>query len=152
MMLALDAGMRIKTLFVLAILVTPWTSAFAADTKTNPPEEGAPRIELASPEATRPSALPAMYVSFAGLQAYDGYSTLRGVRGGAAEIDPLVGGLASQPAAFWTLKALSTVTTIYFAEQLWRQHKRGQAIMTMVVAHGVMGAVAARNASILKSR
>ena len=48
-------------------------------------------------------------------------------------LEPLVGGLAKQPAAFWTVKALSTVTTIYFAEQLWRQNKRKQAIVTMVL-------------------
>jgi hypothetical protein len=93
-----------------------------------------------------------MYVSLASLQAYDGYATLRGVRAGATETNPLVGGLAKQPAAFWTVKALSTVTTIYFAEQLWRQNKRTQAIVTMVVANAVMGVVAARNMSVLKSR
>jgi hypothetical protein len=91
-------------------------------------------------------------VSLAGLQAYDGYSTTRGVKNGATEANPLVGSLASQPAAFWTVKALSTVTTIYFAEQLWRQHKRGQAIMTMVVANAVMGAVAAHNMSVVRAR
>ena len=93
-----------------------------------------------------------MYVSLAALQAYDGYATLRGVRGGATEMNPLVGGLASQPVPFWALKAVSTVTSIYFAEQLWRQHKRGRAIATMVVANAVMGAVAARNASVLKAQ
>lgn len=153
MMLAPMAGMNTIAALLVTGLVASSTSVLAADdAKGDDKREGAPRIEITVPEATRPPALPAMYVSLAGLQAYDGYSTLRGVRGGAKETNPLVGGLASQPAAFWTLKALSTVTTIYFAEQLWRQHKRGQAIMTMVVANAMMGAVAARNASILKSR
>jgi hypothetical protein len=31
-------------------------------------------------------------------------------------------------------------------------HKRGKAIMTMVVANAVMGAVAARNMSVVRSR
>ena len=144
--------MNVTTLLVLTGLVASSAPVLAADDTKNDPKDAGPRIEIIVPPATRPSVLPAMYVSLAALQAYDGYSTLRGVRAGATEMNPLVGGLASQPAAFWTVKALSTVTTIYFAEQLWRQHKRGQAIVTMVVANGLMGVVAARNASVLKSR
>jgi hypothetical protein len=146
----------------LAILITFLASghAFAADdaaksdtaksdaAKSEVPE-GTPRIAIVFPQSSRPSSLPPLYASLAGLQAYDAYATLRGVRAGATETNPLVGGLASQPAAFWTIKAVSTVTTIYFAEQLWRQHKRGQAIATMVVANAVMGAVAARNVAVL---
>ena len=145
--------MKIRTLVLLTGLLASSTPAFAADDeKTEPKTEGAPRIEINIPQPTRPAALPALYVSLAGLQAYDGYSTIKGVRDGATEANPLVGGLANQPAAFWTLKAVSTATTIYFAEQLWRQHKRGQAILTMVVANAVMGAVAAHNTSVIKAR
>jgi hypothetical protein len=152
-MLAIKVSMKITTLLLLTGFVAASAPAFAQDeVKSGLKEEGAPRIQINIPQATRPSALPAMYVSLAGLQAYDGYSTLRGVRAGATEANPLVGGLAGQPAAFWTVKALSTVTTIYFAEQLWRQHKRGQAIVTMVAANAVMGAVAAHNNAVLSSR
>jgi hypothetical protein len=135
-------------ILVLSMLVGA-APAFAADDQ---PSLQAPKLVIVSPPTTRPAALIPLYVSFAGLQGYDGYSTIRGVRNGAREANPLVGGLAKQPAAFWTVKALSTVTTIYFAEQLWRQHKRGQAIMTMVVANAFMGAVAARNAYVLSQQ
>jgi hypothetical protein len=153
MMLAIKVSMKITTLLLLTGLVAASTPVFAQDdARSDSKEEGAPRIQINIPQATRPSMLPAMYVSLAGLQAYDGYSTLRGVRAGATEANPLVGGLAGQPAAFWAVKALSTVTTIYFAEQLWRQRKRGQAIVTMVAANAVMGAVAAHNNAVLRSR
>lgn len=114
-----------------------------------------PRIRIATPdsvEPTRPAALPALYASLAGLQAYDGYATLRGTSRGANETNPLVGGLAKQPAAFWTVKAASTLATVYFAEQLWRDHHRARAVWLMVAANGAMGAVAARNASVLSRR
>src|SRR5258708_36941939 len=151
--LALQTRMKITPLLLLTGLVAFSAPALAADDeKSNPKDGGAPRIEIIIPQAARPTVLPGMYVALAGLQAYDGYATLRGVRGGATETNPLVGGLAKQPAAFWTVKALSTVTTIYFAEQLWRQHKRGQAIMTMVVANALMGAGAARQAQIVSQR
>lgn len=138
---------------LVTILVAASSSVSAASDPAGKKDEnsgeGAPRIQITVPaEATRPAALPPLYVALAGLQAYDGYSTLRGVQAGARETNPLVGGMARQPIAFWTVKALSTVSSIYFAEQLWRQHKKTQAIVTMVVANGVMAAVAARNAAV----
>jgi hypothetical protein len=104
------------------------------------------------PQESRPRVLPALYVGMSALQIYDGYSTLRGVRGGAPETNPLVGGLAARPVAFWSVKAVTTAASIYLAEQLWRQHHRTQAVVTMVIANGVMAAVAARNASIVGSQ
>jgi CheY-like chemotaxis protein len=138
------------TLTILVMGMLLWAAPAFAD-GTQPPQ-ATPKVVIVNPPATRPTVLIPLYVSLAGLQAYDGYTTIRGVRAGATETNPLVGGLAKQPVAFWTLKALSTVTTIYFTEQLWRQHKRRQAIMTMVVANAVMGAVAARNAQIVSQR
>jgi hypothetical protein len=116
-------------------------------------DQGPPRIVIQMPAPpTRPAALPVLYVTLAGLQAYDGYATLHGVNGAAQETNPLVGGLAQHPVAFWTIKAASTVTSIYFAEQLWRRRRRTEAVVLMVVANGVMGVVAARNTSILSGR
>ena len=79
--------------------------------------------------APRPLILSPLYVSLAGLQAYDGYATLHGVNNGGREANVLVGGLASKPAAFWAVKAASTGLTIVLAEQLWRTHHRGEAIV-----------------------
>ena len=42
--------------------------------------------------------------------------------------------------------------SIYVAERLWRGHHRGQAIAMMVVSNGIMAAVAASNASIIRSQ
>ena len=92
-----------------------------------------------------------LYVSLGALQAFDGYSTLKGVNRGARESNVLVGGLAANPAAFWAVKAGSTAVSIYFAERLWRQHRRAEAITVMIVSNGVMAAIAARNASVLHS-
>jgi hypothetical protein len=104
-----------------------------------------------TPVAARPGIVPSLYVSLAALQAYDGYSTLRAVGSGAREMNPVMSGAARRPAAMWTLKAASTAATIYYAEKLWRSHRRGQAIALLAVANGLMGAVAAHNASVLGS-
>jgi len=108
---------------------------------------------VASPSLTwgRPMALPALYGTLVGLQMFDVYSTVNGIRRGATEGNPIVGGLAGNPAAFWSLKAASTGASIYFAEKLWKSGRRGQAIAVMLASNAVMSAVAARNASVLKA-
>ena len=131
---------------LLSSLATP---ALAQD---EPPAQDPPRIVLLAPPApSRPAALMPLYIGGIGLQAYDGYSTLRGVRQGNPETNPLVGSLADRPVAFWTVKAVTTGLSILLTEQLWRDNHRKQAIVWMIVADGVMAAVAARNASLIHS-
>jgi hypothetical protein len=92
-----------------------------------------------------------MYVGLAGLQAYDGYSTIRGLRTNLTEQNPLVDGVAKHPTAFWTIKAASTITMIYFAERMWRDGHKKEAIVTLVVANVATGIAATRNASFLRT-
>lgn len=101
------------------------------------------------PAATRPSVLPSMYVSLGALQGYDAYSTLRAVKQGAVEANPMMTGMVGNPAAFLAVKGATTVTTIYVAERLWRQQRRGAAIALVAVVNGMMAVVAAHNASVL---
>src|SRR5689334_1127823 len=108
-----------------AILVP--TSVRAEDNDQPP----TPKPTVLFAPSPRPAALSPLYVSFVGLEAYDGYATLRGVSGTSREGNALVGGLAAQPAAFWAVKAGSTALTVVLAEQLWRTHHRREAIITM---------------------
>ena len=117
------------------------TPAFAADDDRS----------IALP-AERPAALPALYVSLAALQAFDGYSTTRALSRGGQELNPVIGSFLQQPVAFWSLKAASTGVSIYYAERLWRQRRRTEAIAVMVAVNVMMGVVGARNASVLSKR
>ena len=132
---------------ILAAMALHATPAFAQQ------DDQVPTIQITLPpqeaKQPRPQALAPLYVSLGALQVYDGYSTLRGTQGGAPETNPLVGGLAGKPAAFWAVKALSTGVSIVLAEQLWRQGHRKQAVVYMAIGNGIMAVVAARNASIL---
>jgi hypothetical protein len=93
-----------------------------------------------------------LYISLIGLQAYDGYSTSRGLREGAVESNTFMGRIASHPGALWAAKGGAAFVSIYTAERLWRQHRHGQAIALMVVSNGIMAAVAASNASVLRAQ
>jgi hypothetical protein len=100
--------------------------------------------------AVRGSVLPSLYASLIGLQAYAGYSTNRGLKNGASESNAFLGVLSKHPAAVWAVKGGAAFASIYVAERLWRTHHRGQAIAVMAVSSGVMAAVAANNAAIIR--
>ncbi len=102
---------------------------------------------LAMPSSeSRPSALLPLYSGYMALQAYDVYSTLRGVKSGVSEANPVMTSVAGNPGALIGVKVGLTVGSIYAAERLWRQHHRGQAIAIMVASNSVMAIVAAHNA------
>ena len=65
------------------VLLSPALVRGADEDEKGAPENGAPRLEIqVVTEGTRPGLLSPLYVSLAGLQIYDGYSTLRGVNRG----------------------------------------------------------------------
>ena len=102
------------------------------------------------PAPARGSLLPVFYGTLAGLQAYDGWSTVRATRLGATEANPVLGGMASNAGAMYAVKAGATLASIYAAERLWRRHRRVEAIVTMAAVNGMMATVAAHNASIMR--
>ena len=97
---------------------------------------------------SRPAALPAFYASLAALQVFDGYSTTRALAGGAKEANPVMKGIVTRPAVFWSVKAAMAVAPTLAAERMWKTNKTA-AIAVMVVSNGMMAAVAAHNAKTL---
>ncbi len=100
----------------------------------------------------RPLVLVPMYAGLVALQGYDTYSTLAAIRNGAVELNPLMRGTTGQPAVFVAFKGATTVASIYAAERLWRNHRKGAAIALMAVTNGMLAIVAANNASVLRSQ
>ena len=96
------------------------------------------------PRGYRPAALPALYATLAGVNALDAYSTVRALNAGAHEANPLVAPAAAHMGASLAVKAVSTATSIYLAESLWKKN-RAAAIATMIAVNGVTAAIAARN-------
>ena len=106
---------------------------------------GASRITRPS----RPTALPALYVSYAALQAFDVYSTKQALARGAREANPLMQGVVGNTGAWVAMKAGVGVATIMAAERLWKTNKTA-AIAVMVASTSVSAIVAARNARTLR--
>jgi hypothetical protein len=107
--------------------------------------------QTAPREATRPRLLPALYASYAGLQAYDIYSTRQALSRGAVEANPLMQQAAQSSSAMIALKAGVTVGTIVAAERMWKNNNKMGAIAVLVASNGVAAFVAARNARTLQN-
>jgi len=143
--------MRTLPLLLAVALLVPATARAADDQNAPDGTKTVNRTATTVPASQRPAMLAPLYVSFAGLQGYDGYTTLHGVSAGARESNQIVGGLASKPAAFWAVKAGSTALTFLVAEQLWRNHHRREAVAAMIISNGLMAYVAANNAGTLRA-
>ena len=99
---------------------------------------------------SRPALLPALYASYAGLQAYGIYSTRQALSQGAREANPLMKGVAGSNAGMIALKAGVTVATIVAVERMWKNNNKVGAIAVLVASNSVAAIVAARNASTLR--
>lgn len=101
-------------------------------------------------EIERPKALMPMYAGFVALQGYDAYSTLKAVRAGGVERNHLMAHAAKSPAQMISVKGAATLSSIWAAERLWRANHRKAAVVLMAVTGGMMAAVAANNACVLR--
>jgi hypothetical protein len=102
--------------------------------------------------ATRGRLLPVLYVSLAGLQAFDAYSTSRGLARGATEANPTMRPFVGNAAATLAIKGGATAVTIVLAERLWRNNRRGRAVAVVILANSVLASVAAHNAALLRAQ
>ena len=104
--------------------------------------EGETNLWTLSQTPRRPVALCALYGTYATLQAMDVISTRRALSTGAAEQNPLM--KSGQMGAMIGVKAAAGVSTIYFAEKLWKKNRVG-AVIVMAALNGVQAAVVAHN-------
>ncbi len=140
------------TIPVAAAGQTSLANAAAAAVAAMPATAVAPLTQIQIRVDTRPSALPALYVSLAALQGYDVYSTLRAVKQGAVEVNPMMRGVVGNSAAFVAVKGAATFASIYAAERLWRDDHRVAAIVLMAATTGTMAVIAAHNTSVLRAQ
>lgn len=100
-------------------------------------------------EPTRGVLVP-LYVSFASLQALDAYSTIHAMNHGAREMNPMMQGIASRPAALVAVKGGMAASTILIADKL-RTRSRTGAIVFMAAVNSLYATVVANNYSTIAS-
>ena len=141
-----------RTFIAAALTLTVFGSpAFAADEAIVVTAATTAPAPMKVREAfSRPAVLPALYASYAALQAYDIYSTREALGRGAREANPLMQGVAGNTMAMTAVKASVAVGTIMAAERLWKKNNKAAAIAVLVASNGVAAIVAARNARTLR--
>jgi hypothetical protein len=130
----------------LALMATPVFAAGADD------KEAGKEIPIPQVRAARGAVLPSLYVSLAALNAYDGFTTIKGLRQGARESNALMAPVAGSAPAIWLVKGSVTAGSILVAERLWKSHRRAQAIAVLAISNGMMAAVAARKTAVLRQQ
>lgn len=148
---------RRAALLTLTILFANAITVLAADRATaansTPPLTGAieraakdtePALSLLrlSEGPKRPALLPALYGTYAVLQAMDVMSTKRALAANAREANPLMksGGMGTTLA----IKAGTGAATVYFVEKAWKKNRVG-AIVLMAAINGASAAIVAHN-------
>lgn len=128
--------------------LAPLTSAAAAASAS---DQSAQFVRvIRAPEGSRPAALLPMYAGFIALQGYDGYSTIKALNRGAVEANPLMRGVVKCPVALISIKGVAAAGVVFAAERLWRAKHRKAAVILMAVTGGMMVAVGANNARVLR--
>jgi hypothetical protein len=106
------------------------------------------RAEL-PPEMKRPNLLPALYVGFGVVQAWDIYTTRAALKSGASEMNPIAAPFAGSTGKMIGLKAATGAATIFFTERLRKQNKVA-AIAVMAGVNSGLAMIAARNARLAR--
>ena len=149
------AGFLVSTSSVIAAeengaaTVSPAVAAAATTLATRTDLTAAINLAPRLPKTGRPLALPTLYVASALLQGYDAYSTLTVLKRGGTEANPLMKSITRSPIAFISLKAGATAMSIMAAEEMWKDHNRVGAVLTMVATNSFMAMVAAHNAKVM---
>jgi hypothetical protein len=152
------AALTLTFLFASALTV----SAFPTDTAVNTTAPIATAIARAATEAApvvslwtisqapkRPVLLPALYGTYAVLQAMDVMSTKKALAAGGHEANPVMRG--GNTATTIAIKAASGAATVYFVERAWKKNRVG-GIVLMAAINGATAAIVAHNNHIASRR
>ena len=112
--------------------------------------EAAPAAELeqlrsvVELRAGRPAALPPLYYTLMTLEALDVHSTLRGLRTGHHEANPLMSRTAGNAPALATVKGATVAGMALLTERLWKDHPRA-AVILLTAVNATLAAVVVNN-------
>jgi hypothetical protein len=83
------------------------------------------------------------------VQGYDGFLTLRVLKAGGVETNPLMKGVAGNQGAMLGIKVAAALATVVGAESLWKRDHRVGAVLASFAANSAMAMVAHHNAKVL---
>ena len=133
-------AVTIKRVGALMTVVGLCVSSVAAAAEV----EEKPTFPVSAPQAKRPAILPALYGTLGAMQVWDAYSTTVALQAGGHEVNPAAAAFAKNTGALLGLKAVTTASTVFFVERMWKKNRAG-AVVLMAVINGATAAVAMHN-------
>lgn len=137
---------RIATLITVVVVSIPSVCVAAEKEESSNAIERLYAMGALSNEVAvkRPAILPTLYVTLAAMQAWDLYSTSVAVKAGARESNPVAAPFAGNPGSLIGLKLVSTASTIFFAERMWKTN-RVKAVIVLAAINGATAAISMNN-------
>jgi len=123
----------------------------AAEQQPRAPDTLLATISAPLDEAKRPVMLMPLYGSIAALQTFDVYTTIRAMRYGGREANPIVRNSLEMPLAISLVKGASTAAVLFAAERLWRQQHRTAAVIMMIGVNAGYAFLVAHNYAVVSS-
>lgn len=130
---------------IIDTLASTTTTQFAAPEQTMP----AMQRELPKPGMST-SVLTALQVTTVATQILDVHSTMKAMNNGAVEANPMMRGVAKNPAAFISVKAAMSVGLMYATHKMAKRNKVA-AIVTSAAINSAYLVVAHHNYKVARS-
>ncbi len=132
-----------------AALVLPTEGRLLALTANHDGADPQAVVPATSEGDPRRAVLSSLHAVTGVVQTWDGMLTMRVLRAGGVEANPLMKPLTRNEGTMLGVKIAAAVATVIGTETLWRDNHRLAAIVTSVVANSAMAMVARHNAQVL---
>ena len=133
-----------------AALVLPTAGRLLALTAARDGADPQPDVVQVIPDRDpRRAVLSSLYAVTGVVQSYDGILTMRVLRAGGVEANPLMKPVTRSEGTMLGVKIAAAVATVIGTETLWQDNHRVAAIVTGLVANSAMAMIARHNAHVL---
>lgn len=142
-----DSGVTVPT--ATAALVLPTEGRLLALTAARDGADPQPVAPVMPDRDARRAVLSSLHAVTGVVQTYDGMLTMRVLRAGGVEANPLMKPVTRNEGAMLGVKIAAAVATVIGTETLWHDNHRVAAIVTSIVANSAMAMIARHNAQVL---
>lgn len=132
-----------------AALVLPTQGRLAALTAGRDGLDPPPAVRALPDRDHRRTILSSLHAVTGVVQTYDGMLTMRVLRAGGVEVNPLMKPATGNEGVLLGVKIAAAVATVIGTETLWRDNHRVAALVTSIVANSAMAMIARHNAQVL---
>lgn len=142
-----DGGVTAPT--APAVVVLPTEGRLLALTAALDGADPQPVVQVIPDRDPRRAVLSSLHAVTGVVQTYDGMLTMRVLRAGGVEANPLMKPVTRSEGTMLGVKIAAAVATVIGTETLWHDNHRLAALVSSIVANSAMAMIARHNAHVL---